>query len=143
MDQAKAVINLKEGTIQLEGPVEFVREYLNWFAQWGTEGMPEGTRSVPKPEAERGKRRTRRHRLGRQTGRSSLADAISSEVESGFFGERRPVREVVQRLAEKGAAYSTNSVRTGLKAFVESGVLTRSGAGKNTRYQQSAAKPAE
>lgn len=32
MDQAKAIINLKEGTVQLEGPVEFVREYLDRFA---------------------------------------------------------------------------------------------------------------
>ena len=32
MDQAKAVINLNEGIIQLEGPVEFVRRYLEKYA---------------------------------------------------------------------------------------------------------------
>ena len=32
MDQAKAIINLNEGVIQLEGPVEFVERYLEKYA---------------------------------------------------------------------------------------------------------------
>ena len=32
MDQAKAVINLNEGVIQLEGPVGFVQRYLEKYA---------------------------------------------------------------------------------------------------------------
>ena len=32
MDQARAVINLNEDVIQLEGPVEFVQRYLERYA---------------------------------------------------------------------------------------------------------------
>jgi hypothetical protein len=32
MTNAKALINLTEGTIQLEGPVTFVREYLDKYS---------------------------------------------------------------------------------------------------------------
>jgi len=39
MDQAKAVINLSEGIIQLEGPVEFVQRYLEKYAL-AMKGLP-------------------------------------------------------------------------------------------------------
>jgi hypothetical protein len=31
MDEARVVINLKEGIIELEGPVDFVRHYLDMY----------------------------------------------------------------------------------------------------------------
>ena len=31
MDEAKVVINLKEGIIELQGPVDFVRHYLDMY----------------------------------------------------------------------------------------------------------------
>ncbi len=137
MDQAKAIINLKEGIIQLEGPVEFVREYLSIYgsAIKGLQEIPKETEAAPKEKTVRGKAKTTRVRAAVK--RVSCVDAVRAEVEAGFFTEPRSAQEVRRLLSDKKQAYSNNSITIALKKLVESGLLTRLGVGRATRYQRS------
>lgn len=134
MDQAKAIINLKEGTVQLEGPVEFVREYLDRFAAKELPPRRRKAQVIPKAVPEAAQKPVRRAR-GRRAGRISPADALRAEVEAGFFNEARAIPQVRQHLAEKGISYSTNSIRIGLRQLAESGLLGRTGAARALRYR--------
>ena len=135
MDQAKAIINLKEGTVQLEGPAEFVREYLDRFA---AKELPEARKAQIGPKAVRGRQKRVRRARCRRAGRISPVDAVRAEVEAGFFNEGRAIPQIRQRLAEKGIVYSTNSIRIGLKQLTESGVLGLTGVGRALLYRHSA-----
>ncbi len=134
MEQAKAIINLKEGTVQLEGPVDFVREYLERFAAKELPGRRRKAQVIPKAATEGAPKRVRRAR-GKMAGRISPADAVRAEIEAGFFNEGRAISQIRQRLAEKGVGYSAGSVRSGLKQLTEGGLLTRTGAGRGQRYR--------
>ena len=137
MDQAKAIINLKEGIVQLEGPVEFVREYLSVYgsAIKGLQGIPKEMEATPKQKAVRSRAKVSRARIGAR--RTSCVNTVRAEVEAGFFNEPRSVQEVRQLLTEKEKVYSNSSVSTCLKKLVESGLLSRRGAGRAVRYQRS------
>ncbi len=137
MDQAKAIVNLKEGIIQLEGPVEFVREYLNIYgsAIKGLEEIPKETEAAPKEKTVRGKAKTTRVRAAVK--RVSCVDAVRAEVKAGFFTEPRSAQEVRRLLSDKKQVCSNNSITIALKKLVESGLLTRLGVGRATRYQRS------
>jgi len=131
MDQAKAVINLKEGVIHLEGPVEFVRRYLDIYrsAPRGLEGTRE-TASVAT-----GRRRAARGR-GRRAKRLSCAGAIREEVKAGFFDEPRSTQEIKQQLTEKGITCTDNSVRVTLKRLSGTGLLDRAKEARVFRYHR-------
>ena len=49
MDEARVVINLKEGIIELQGPVDFVRHYLDTYqpAIKGLQSLPKDVCSKP------------------------------------------------------------------------------------------------
>lgn len=138
MDQAKAIINLKEGIIQLEGPVEFVREYLELYrpAVGKFSGAPEGTVPTPKKIVPARAAVPVRKRGGR-TKRVSLANAIRTEVEMGFFAEPKSTQEVKQRLIEKGITCNNNSIRMSLKRLSNSGLLAILKEGRAVRYRRS------
>ncbi|MBI4303836.1 MAG: hypothetical protein HY665_05815, partial [Chloroflexi bacterium] len=73
MDQAKAIINLNEGIIQLEGPVEFVRLYLEKYAP-ATKVISTSTSEAGSPGKQLA---TRRRPKG---GRRSCTRAIRAEI---------------------------------------------------------------
>ena len=131
MEQAKAIINLKDGVIQLEGPVEFVRHYLDMYqsAIKGAGGSPEAVAAVAKREvAPRGRRR--------RIKRVSCIGAIREEIDAGFFSELKSAQEVKQRLAERGASFSDNSVRTSLRKLARDGFMDRVKEGRSARYRR-------
>ena len=138
MDQAKAIINLKEGIIQLEGPVEFVREYLELYrpAIGKFAGAPAGTVPTPKKEGSARVAVPVRRRQGR-TKRVLPSDAIRTEVEMGFFAEPKSSKEVTQRLIEKGITCTNNSVRMSLQRLSNSGLLAILKKGRAVQYRRS------
>ena len=131
MDQAKAVINLKEGVIQLEGPVEFVQRYLERYApaikglpalepQAGTSVRQAGVR--PKPRG----------------GQRSCTRTVRAEIKAGFFDEPRSTKAVRERLTEKGVPCSSGVLRISLRKAVEEGRLGTDGRGRGLVYSRKA-----
>jgi len=129
MDQAKAIINLNEGVIQLEGPVEFVQRYLEMYAP-AVKGAP-----TPGPQAQAPGKKAKASGKPRR-GRASCVRAIRAEIKAGFFDEPRPTKAVRERLAEKGVVCSSGLLRTTLKEAVEKGRLQTSGRRRSLVYSR-------
>ena len=129
MDQAKAVINLNEGIIELEGPVEFVERYLERYGS-AIKGLPaaEPQRAGP-PRAVKARSKAR-------GGQRSCTRAIRAEIKAGFFDEPRSTRSVKERLTEKGVTCSTGLLRTSLKKVVDEGRLIPTGRGRARVYSR-------
>ena len=131
MEQAKAVINLNEGVIQLEGPVEFVQRYLEKYAP-AAKGpstreaqVPPSGRQVEVPGRGRGNQ-------------PSCTRALRAEIKGGFFDQSRSTKAVRERLAEKGVACSSGTLRISLRKAVEEGRLATGGRGRGLVYSRKA-----
>ena len=131
MDQAKAVINLNEGVIQLEGPVQFVQRYLEQYAL-ALKGLPsaEPKAKTTKPTEARGRRRG---------GQRSCIRAIRAEIKAGFFEKPKASGAIKERLVQKGVSCSIGLLRASLKKAVEEGRLLTTGRGRGLVYCQKAA----
>ncbi len=139
MDEARVIINLKEGIIELQGPVGFVRHYLDTYhsaikglqhlprdipvSPEETEALPRKMKTAPAPKAEKRER-------------ASYAGAIRSDLEAGFFDEPRSPGEVKQRLSEAGLTFTDNGVRASLKRLSLTGLLDSVQKGRSVRYQR-------
>lgn len=140
MDEAKVVINLKEGIIELQGPVDFVRHYLDRYqhAIKELESLPTESKAVspektrvaprkikvaPRKKAEKGKR-------------ASCTGSIRSDLEAGFFDEPRSTNDVKQRLSEAGLTFTDNGIRASLRRLSLDGALDIVREGRAVRYQR-------
>jgi len=138
MSQAKAVINLSEGIIELEGPLEFVERYLERYGA-AIKGLPAAEpqhAGPPRVVKARGKARG---------GQGSCTRAIRADIKAGFFDEPKSTRSVKERLTVKGVSCSTGLLRTSLKKVVGEGRLSPTGRGRARVYsrtgEQSVALP--
>jgi hypothetical protein len=135
MEEARVVIDLKEGIIELQGPVDFVRYYLEKYqrsmkglqvspgrAVAGLEKTARSTRGRPKKSA-RGKR-------------VSCTAAIRNEIKTGFFDGPRSTGDVKQRLKEASFEFNDGNVRNSLKRLVASGALSADGKGGSLTYMK-------
>ena len=129
MEQAKAIINLQEGVIHLEGPVEFVRHYLDMYRSSikGLQGTPEGVTASRERQTSAGRRR-------RRTKPVSCATAVHEEFEAGFFAEPRSIQETKQRLVGKGMTHTDESIRMALNRLYRNGLVDRAKKGGLLRY---------
>lgn len=127
MDQAKAIINVNEGTIQLEGPVEFVRHYLEIYAPAVKRLPMTAPRTATSGTAEQVPSRLR------GTLRSCTR-AIRAEIKAGFFDDPKSTQDVRGRLAEKGVVSSGSLLRASLKKAVEEGRLISAGRRRGLTY---------
>ena len=129
MDQAKAIIKLNEGIIELEGPIEFVERYLERYGA--------AIRGLPAAEPQRaGPPRVVRARGKARGGQGSCTRAIRAEVKAGFFDAPKSTRSVKERLTEKGVSCSTGLLRTSLKKVVDEGRLSPTGRGRARVYSR-------
>ncbi len=138
MDEARVVMNLKEGVIELQGPVDFVRHYLDTYqaAIKELQGLSKDTvRSPQKAKALPQKRKGVPGNKAEKTARSSCTGSIRSYLEAGFFDEPCSTDEVKQRLNETGLTCADNAVRTSLRRLSLAGLLNRVAKGKSVRYQ--------
>ena len=139
MDEARVVINLKEGTIELQGPPDFVRHCLDMYrpAIRGLLGLPseagtkqEKTKPLPR---ERKLPAAARARKGKPT---SSMGVIRSDLEAGFFDEPRSTGEIKQRLSEAGITVTDSGVRANLRKLSAAGWLGTVRKGRSICYQR-------
>lgn len=137
MDEAKVLINLKEGIIELQGPVDFVRHYLDMYqpAIKGLQSLPQqATVSPEKAKALPRKRRAPPAAKAAKARRNSCTVVIRSNLEAGFFDEPRSTGDVKRRLSETGFNFTDSNVRGSLKRLVGSGAFNATGRGGTLRY---------
>jgi len=139
MDEAKVVINLKEGIIELQGPVDFVRHYLDTYqpAIKGLQSLPKETAVSPeKAKALPPKSKTKAAAKAKKAGRISCTGAVRSDLEAGFFDQPRSTGDVKQRLNEAGFSFTDSNVRNSLMRLTKSGALDTTGRGKTLHYHR-------
>ena len=126
MDEAKAIINIKEGIIELQGRVEFVRQYLDRY-QSAVKGLPKSVEKVSRkrPTAKVAK-----------TKRLTCIGAIRGYTQSGFFNELRSLADVRAHLNEEKYEFKESAVRAGLTQMAKLGTLSVAGKGRGKRYSR-------
>ena len=140
MDEARAVINLKEGIIELQGPVEFVRHYLNTYQS--AIAQLQGLDIAAGPKNERPLSRKGKEAPATKVGkgkRGSSAVAIRRfrrYMKAGFFDEPRAIGDIRGRLNEEGITFTDNVIRAGLRNLSDGGALERVGRAKATHYHR-------
>ncbi len=141
MDEARVVINIKEGVIELQGPVDFVRHYLDAYqsAITGLQGSaqdiavsPEKAKATPR---KRKKEASVVAKAGKGT-RGGCMGTIRSYLESGFFDEPHSTGEIKQRLSDTGITCTDSAMSTSLRRLAKSGSLVTTGRGRGVRYQR-------
>ena len=139
MDDARVVINLKEGIIELQGPVDFVQHYLDIY-QPAIKGLqPQNVAAKPeKAKALPRKRKAAPSTEAKKGKRASCMGTIRSDLEAGFFDEPRSAGDVKQRLSEAGLTFTDNGVRASLRRLSLAGLLDTVREGRSVRYQRRA-----
>jgi len=141
MEDAKVVINLKEGVIEMEGPADFVKHCLDMYGPGirGLLGLPQDTAAAPeKTSRVPRKRETAAVAKPRRGRRTTVMATIRDDLEAGFFDEPRSTAEIKQRLAEAGLTFTDTGVRANLRKLTQDGLLDAVKKGRSVRFRRSA-----
>lgn len=117
----KALINLKERTIELVGPQKFVEKYLDQYSsfieKWKTsDSVTSENRIETKEEKKKGE--SKKTRISAKSGCSERIRALMIE---DYFSESRGVNDIVVWLKDqKSVTYQTNQVSAALSAIIKS-----------------------
>jgi hypothetical protein len=139
MEDAKVVINLKEGIVELQGPADFVQHCLDMYgpAIKGLLGLPQDVAAtLEKARPLRRERKASAVTRSDRAGRGSYAGAVRSDLEAGFFDRPRSTGEIKQRLSEAGVTFTDSGVRANLRRLSLAGVLDIVPKGRSVRYQR-------
>ncbi|OGN98133.1 MAG: hypothetical protein A2Y89_07125 [Chloroflexi bacterium RBG_13_51_18] len=129
----KALINLKDGTIQLEGPQEFVEKYLDQYKQLIV-GLPTAHKTsktaetIPIESDKTPKRKTRA-----KSG-PTCTQKVQELLDEAYFKQPKTREDVQNELLNRGLRFSSSEVSARLINFFNSGKLKRTGTGKNAQY---------
>lgn len=132
MDIVKALINLKEGVIELEGPQEFVEKYLELYRPDVHKLQPAlSLKSEVKTKEEAPKRaRMRKPKTG-----PACVDKIRELIGAGYFKKPKAATDIRNYLKEeKGLIYKANEIGANLTNLFNSGELLRQKKGKVFEY---------
>ncbi len=133
MTEARVFIDLKEGVIELEGPIDFVEKYMAKYAPGATAPAAE-----EKP-VKRGRGRPAKAAKPAKKKKVSCDKIIGSMATEGFFSEGRGFGAIKAKVVETEPGCSDNRIRKALKNAIASGKLSTSGAGRGMKYTEFAA----
>jgi len=139
MEDAKVVINLKEGIIDVQGPADFVRHCLEMYGPSirGLLSLPQDTAATPeKAGGAPQKRKAAAVTRPRRKKRTSGIGTIQSDLEAGFFDEPRSTDEIKGRLSDAGVTITDGGVRANLRKLMLDGLLDTVRTGRLVRYHR-------
>ncbi|GEM_PF-845019 len=139
VDEAKAIIDVKKGIIELEGPVDFVRRYLGRYQPpiSHLRGLPKAVAASPEKAGPPNEEKKRGPCLKATRSDSGAGAAIRKYLESGFFEQPRSFRDVREHLANNRVICKDSLVRASLKKLVGTGALKTTGVASALRYYTS------
>jgi len=141
MEDAKVVINLKEGIIEIEGPADFVRHCLDMYGPSirGLLGLPQDTAAVPEKASRVSRKRTAAAVAKPSRGRPTTVMAtMRDDLEAGFFDRPRSTAEIKQRVSDAGLTFTDGGVRANLRKLTQDGLLNAVKKGRSVRFRRSA-----
>jgi len=138
MEDAKVLINLKEGIIEIEGPADFVKHCLDMYGPGikGLLGLPQDTTAAPEKASvvpQKRKAVVARQRRGR---RATVMGTMRDDLEAGFFDKPRSTAEIKQRLSDAGLTFTDTGVRANLRKLTQDGLLDSVKKGRSVRFQR-------
>jgi hypothetical protein len=121
VETVKAVINIGEASIQLEGPRDFVEKYLEkygYFVEKWQKSPPASGKTTVEDKVKGKPAKTKRPRLVAKSGCSERIRALISE---NYFVEPRTSNEVMIWLKDqKSVTYKINQVAAALSTIIKS-----------------------
>lgn len=124
MTEARVFIDLKEGVIELEGPISFVEKYIAKYAPAAAaESVPEAPRKRGRPA--KGPLHTKKKRVNAEK-------IIGAMIDSGFFNAAKAFGAIKAEALKTAPDLSDTKIRKSLKNA--GAKLTTSGTGRGTKY---------
>ena len=133
MDTVKAVINLKEGVLELEGPQEFVEKYLDQYKQLITSLPTAPKTSKTADTAEKEKDKTPKRKLGTRAGPTST-QKVQELLNEGYFKQPKTRTDVQSEILNRGVRFESKEVSAALINSFKGGKLKRTGTGTKAQY---------
>ena len=128
MTEARVFIDLKEGVIELEGPIEFVEKYMAKYAPGDKVGASE------KPAVKRGPGRPTKADKPVRKKRVSCDKVIAQLTNAGYFAQSRGFGSIKTEIINVEPGCSDGKIRKSLKNAIAAGTLAASGAGRGMKY---------
>jgi hypothetical protein len=129
VEEARVVIDLKEGIIELQGPVNFVKHYLEVYRP--------AIKRLPREAAASQEELKHSSRTRSAKGkRISCTAAIRKEVKAGFFDQSKTTGDIKWRLNEAGFEFNEGNIRNSLKRLTNLGILSANGKGRGLTYSK-------
>jgi len=138
MEDAKVVINLKEGIIEIEGPADFVKHCLDMYGPGIGKvlGLPQDTTAAPEMASAVPQKRKAAVAKPRRRRRATVMATMRDDLEAGFFDRPRSTAEIKQRLSDAGLTFTDTGVRANLRKLTQDGVLDSVKKGRSVRFQR-------
>ncbi len=138
MEDAKVVINLKEGIIEIEGPADFVRHCLDMYGPGirGLLGLPQDTVAVPEKASRVSQKRNAAVAKPRTRKPATVMATMRDDLEAGFFDKPRSTAEIKQRLSDAGLTFTDTGVRANLRKLTQDGLLNAVKKGRSVRFRR-------
>jgi len=140
MEDAKVLINLKEGIIEIEGPADFVKHCLDMYGPGikGLLGLSQDTAAAPEKAGGVPRKRTPAAAIAkpRKRKRATVMATIRDDLEAGFFDRPRSTAEIKQRLSDAGLTFTDTGVRANLRKLTQDGLLDAVKKGRSVRFQR-------
>ena len=129
MVNARILLDIQEGIIEIEGPVEFVEKHLARFAPIEFDTVEYDAPASQKKTGRTGK-------ITRKQRKSNCRQVIDGLIAGKFFNRARGFVSVKQEVLKKVPECSDSVIRSLLKTAVADGILKAEGFGRGMKYSR-------